>query len=397
MRNSRAQEISVAVTSLLALLLFAGAVLVLGQENRLFARKTSYTTNFPDAAGLRVGSPVTLAGVRVGTVKKIVLPRSPQAHGIDVIMQVDEAYSPRVREGTKAKQVTLQFIANEKAIELSPGDPEKPELPDGAEIPAQVEQEILETGRSIADTLEQITIDLQGILTSIKNKEGLVGRAILDPEFGKKGLAELEGAMSSANSLLARIDRGDGLLGKALVDQALSARVSADLQTAAHGFAAVAKRLDAGQGLIGQLTSDASSAEMGRDLQAALGAFRGLAEALDRGDGWVGALLSDRARADRILANLDASMQRLASITRKIDEGQGTLGLLVNDRKLHDSIQTLVIGSSGNTVAGKVIRHYYKKGTKAGPGAVPPAPSPIPDPPPAAPPEAGTSPPRGSY
>lgn len=397
MHNSRAQEISVAVTSLLALLLFAGAVLVLGQENRLFASKTNYRTNFPDAAGLRVGSPVTLAGVRVGTVKKIVLPHSPQAHGIDVVLQVDEAYSPRIREGTKAKQITLQFIANEKAIELSPGDPERPELEDGAQIPVQIEQEILETGRSIADTLEQITIDLQGILTSIKNKEGLVGRAILDPEFGKKGLAELEGAVSSANSLLARIDRGDGLLGKALSDNEFSARVSADLQAAAHGFAGVARRLDAGQGLIGQLTNDEASAEMGQDLQAALKAFRGLAEALERGDGWAGALLSDRERADRILANLDASMQRLASITKKIDEGQGTLGLLVNDRKLHDDIQTLVTGSSGNTMAGKVLRHYYRKGSKAVPGPVSPQVPVVPKVTPTPPSEAGTAPPQGSY
>jgi phospholipid/cholesterol/gamma-HCH transport system substrate-binding protein len=362
MRSSRAQEVSVAVTALIALVIFAGAVLVLGRENRLFASKFEYRTVFPEATGLRVGSPVTLAGVRVGGVTKIVLPTDPKSLGIYVYLEVDEAYTPRVREGTEARQVTLQFIANEKAVELNPGDPARPALADGATIPVHVERELFETGRSIADALSLITLDMQEILTSIKNKEGLVGRAIVDPEFGKKGLAELEGALSAANAVLSRINRGEGLIGRALVDERFASELTKDLQRAVQSFAAVSERLEAGDGILGAFTRGEGGEALVRQTKDVLAAFSKLAAGLEAGQGVAGALLKDDALRDRVIQNLDKTLEHLASITKKIDEGQGTLGLLVNDRQLHDDAQQLVTGAKGKTLASRVLRHYYRKG-----------------------------------
>lgn len=389
MRSSRAQEVSVAVTTLMALLIFAGAVLVLGQENRLFARKVAYRTNFPDAAGVRVGSPVTMAGVRVGGVRRIVLPTDPRSQGIDLFLEIDESFAPRVRQGTHAKLITMQFVANEKAVELNPGDSTRDVLPEGGEIPPEVTQEILEKGKSIADTLEQITVDLRDILQKIKSGDGLIGRAISDPEFGKKGLAELEATLASASRLLQRAERGEGLLGKALADREFADRLSSDLAQSAHSFAALTRRLEAGEGMLGSLTTGEGAEPLLAEIKAAATAFRGAAEALASGEGLAGVLLHDKELAARVAKNLDETLAHSASIARKIDEGQGTLGLLVNERGLHDDVQQLVTGAKGKTLAGRVIRHYYRKGAEErakrppatdapAPGAVVPPPAPAP-------------------
>jgi phospholipid/cholesterol/gamma-HCH transport system substrate-binding protein len=294
-----------------------------------------------------------------------------------------------VRQGTHAKQVTLQFIANEKAIELNPGDPLLPELAEGASIPTEVQTEFIEQGRTIADALQEITIDMRDILQSIKNREGLIGRAISDPQFGRKGLVELESALASADQLLARANRGEGLLGKALADQAFATQLVQDLQAAGRGFAAVARRLEAGEGLLGAMTRGEEGVAVISDLKNLTASFQAVAKALQNGDGLAGLLLHDRVRAERIAANLDETLSRLASIARKVDEGQGTLGLLVNDRKLHDDVQQLVTGAKGRTLAGRVLRHYYERGAKQSEGSQPP-PSDHSRP-------AGDPPPGGSY
>ena len=54
------QEVIVGLVVIAGIFLLAAAILVLGQESRIFSQKMTYRTVFPDATGLRVGSPVTM-------------------------------------------------------------------------------------------------------------------------------------------------------------------------------------------------------------------------------------------------------------------------------------------------------------------------------------------------
>lgn len=119
----------------IAAALMVGGILIIGQEARLFAPKISYVTNF-DAAGLRVGSPVTMSGVRVGTAERIQLPTNPRSEGITFKISVDRDFSERVRRGTMAQLVLMQIVANERAVDLTPGDPNQPPLKEEGFHPA---------------------------------------------------------------------------------------------------------------------------------------------------------------------------------------------------------------------------------------------------------------------
>ncbi len=363
-RRSRVHELAVGLVVLLALVLLAGAILVIGQESRVFTPKVTYRTNFTDASGLRVGSPVTMAGVRVGTVRKIVLPTDPRSEGIEVFLAVDRAYAPRVRQGTTASLVYLQFVANEKAVDLTPGDPNRPPLREGDFIPPVTVEPILETGRTIADTVEQITSDLRDILGAIREGKGLLGKAIVDPEFGKQGIEKLDQALDAANRLLQRVDRGEGLLGKLVADEEFAAAVARDLREAADGLAAMTRNLEEGKGLLGALTAPGREEELLSEVERTVRSLRQLSEALEEGKGLLGVLLRDEELADRVAGRLDEVSARLASILRKIDEGNGTLALLLNDPAVHDELLMLLHGVRSSKTATWLVRRYRDKGEK---------------------------------
>ncbi len=363
-RRGAARNIGIGLTVIAAIGIFMVAILVVGQETRLFVEKVTYRTNFPDASGLRVGSPVTMAGVRVGTVSRILLPTDPGSEGIEVFVRVDHAYAQRVRKGTTASLVMLQFVANEKSVELKPGDPSEAEIPDGGFVPSDVPMAILAQGRSIANTLEQITRDISEILRAMRDGEGLLGKAIVDPEFGQEGLETLQKAFEAARNLLERINRGEGLIGKFVADEAFSTQVAGDLRRATSGLAAVAERIEKGEGLIGRLSTGDEGEALLEDLRRLSRAMVGVAETLEKGEGLAGKLLTDKEMAERFATNLDETMAHIASITRKIDEGQGSLGLLVNDPSLHENIQETITGVRSSKLASWLLRHYHRKGEK---------------------------------
>ena len=60
-----------------SLVLLAGALLFIGGTKGFFIRRTSYFAHFPNSQGLLTGNQVRLAGVVVGAVRDIEVPRSP--------------------------------------------------------------------------------------------------------------------------------------------------------------------------------------------------------------------------------------------------------------------------------------------------------------------------------
>lgn len=366
-------EMAVGITVVLSLVIFAGAILVLGQETKLFDSKMSYRTNLPDASGLRVGSPVTMAGVRVGNVSRIYLPTDPKSAGIEVFVSVDSDYAPRVRQDTTATPVILQLVSNEKSIDLTPGTLEKPALRDGDFITPNVPESLFEKGGSIADTVETITADLREILVAIREGKGVLGKAIVDPEFGQEGLERAVAAMTNAERVLERMAEGDGLIGKLLVDDAYADRVSSDLAAAAAAVRTVGERVAAGDGLAGQMTTKGEADSLLADLGRTAAALAQIAEDLRAGKGLAGALFAEGERAERVASNLDASLANLASITGKIDRGEGTLGKLVNDPALHDDTQLLIRGVRESKIATWLLRRFYENGRESSQEGAPPS------------------------
>jgi len=363
-REGTMQKVAVGAVVLGALVIFAASMLVIGQETQLFVPKLTFRTNFADASGLRTGSPVTMAGVRVGSVRRIILPTDPSSQGIEIVMAINREYGARVREGTTAQPVFLQMVANEKAVDLRPGDPEGKPLPPGSFIPPAEVQPILETGRTIADTLEEITADLRELLGAMRRGEGLLGKAIVDPKFGTETLTRLNDALASMNDVLERMQRGEGLVARLLADDEYGRNVTDRLAETVDGLGRIVDRLESGEGLLGELTTGEQGRQIVEDLGEAAASLRRFGERLDQGQGLMERLVSDRELADRVARNLDETLARLASITRKIDEGRGSLGLLINEPTLYDDVEQLITGMRRSRLVSWLIRRYHRKGER---------------------------------
>jgi phospholipid/cholesterol/gamma-HCH transport system substrate-binding protein len=364
MAKRRVRDISVGAMFALALIILALTIMAVGGESRLFVQKSYYPVIFPNAEGLRVGSPVKMAGVQVGTVTDISLSTDPEKSGIEVEVGVDKDYQGRVREDSRAALRILQLLSGEKFVEIIPGSPQSPLKSQGSLIEPIQEQEILEQAAITAENLNDITISLKNILGALERGEGLMGQMITDPEFGQEGLAALRGALENLRILTNDMLEGQGFAGRLLYDETFAGKVDT-LSRALDDLGDLLAAANAGQGGVGALLEEGGAGQQAlEDLRAAAGSLKAVGERLESRQGLLGRLLNDEEYSEELAANLGATLANLAEITGKINSGEGTLGQLVNERVLHDGAEEIVAGVNDSKFARWLLRHYQKKGIK---------------------------------
>jgi phospholipid/cholesterol/gamma-HCH transport system substrate-binding protein len=359
------RDLSVGALAALALLVLGVTIMSVGGQSRLFSSKAHYRVVFPSTEGLRVGSPVKIAGVQVGTVTGIHLPTDPRATGIGAELGIESAYGIRVRENSAASIRYLQWLSGEKYVEVTPGDPSRPILPDGTTIPVFSEQPILQKGADIAENLNEITIALKNILEPLQEGKGLLGQAIHDPEFGAESLAHLKATLENLEALTGRLRKGEGFAGRLLFDPAMSGRAD-DLSNAIRDLSAFLDTLAKKEGAVGALMEKGGTGEQAvTEIRDAAASLKRVVARLESKEGLVGKLLNDTEYSERVAKDLETTLHNLSEIVGKVNSGQGTLGALVNERVLHDSMEDVVAGTNDSKFARWLLRHYQKKGIAA--------------------------------
>jgi phospholipid/cholesterol/gamma-HCH transport system substrate-binding protein len=356
------RDLSVGALAALALLVLGVTIMSVGGQSRLFSSKAHFRVVFPNTEGLRVGSPVKIAGVQVGTVTEVHLPTDPTASGIEAELGIESAYAMRVREGSLAELKYLQWLSGEKYVEVSPGDSSRAVLAEGSVIPVASGQAFLQKGADIAENLNDITISLKGILTPLQEGKGLLGQAIQDPEFGTESLAHLKATLDNLEAITGRIRKGESFAGKWLSDPAMAGSAG-ELSKAIHDLSSILDAIARREGAIGALIAEGGTGEQAvSDLRDAAASLRRIAEKLESKDGLFGKLLNDTEYSSAIAADLKATLRNLSEITGKVNSGQGTLGALVNERVLYDGMEDVVAGTNDSKFARWLMRHYQKKG-----------------------------------
>jgi len=358
--------VAVGVVVSVAIVILAAAILIIGQESRMFSHKVRYRTNFIEVLGLKVGSPVYMSGVQIGTVDSIELPTDPKQTGIELMLAVDRKYAGRVRVGTKASLAFLQVLSGDKLVILTPGDPGKPALPEGSHLVPEQPPSFLEAGTSAAENLNQITSKLNEILGPIERGEGLLGKMINDPDFGQEGLANVNAAFVQAREILGKINSGEGFLGQLIVNRESARETLDSLHAAARKIESVLEQAQQGKGAIGSLLKEGGEGEQAiAELRASAAELRGVLEQVRSGRGLLSRLIYDEAFGDRLAEDMKRSASSLASILEKIDAGEGTLGGLVNDPQVYEGLRDIVGGVKQSWLGKKMVTHYQKKGVKA--------------------------------
>jgi len=279
-------QLKVGIVILLAIAGILFAIMNLNEGMGVFTPTATFRADLDDSQGLKVGAPVRMSGVDIGNVKQIAI--EPRKGQVAIHFTINNEMRPLLHNDA-AVLIRPMGLLGEKYLDLLPGSPSQPLLPDGAVLSGRGETDITGVAGSATSTLQnvdQTLRELQGILRNIKAGKGTAGKLVTDPalyDHTTQLIRKVDALSEKTNQLLARIERGDGTLGKLMTDRTLYDRATAAIE------------------------------EMQK-----------LGVLLNRPDGTLGKLARD-----------PALYQRLEGVTAKIERGDGTLGKLVNQDQLY--------------------------------------------------------------
>jgi len=156
--SQRSQNVRLGLFLVLAVVVFSGGLVALA-GSRLWEVRRTYTIRFDESvAGLEVGAPVKVNGVRVGRVDSISL----DARDITrVLVTISLQGQVPLRRNSRAV-VQLQGITGLKFVEVDPGSADQPLLDPGGEIESEASDIGVWTGRA-----EDVYAQLQQLIARL--------------------------------------------------------------------------------------------------------------------------------------------------------------------------------------------------------------------------------------
>ncbi|MEW6008975.1 MAG: MlaD family protein [Candidatus Omnitrophota bacterium] len=204
-------EIKVGLFTLIGIIIFIYFVFSIA-DVKLFAKTYDIRILFGFANGIKISSPVRLAGVDVGDVKAIKIRFNKNTGKNEVVVSARVKHDAIIPTNSKVWINTLGLLG-EKYIEIIPGLDYRSVLKPGETIVGEDPipmQEITELGREIAVKLKNSIDGINNIILSEENKSRFSGV-----------LKNLEEATTSLNEIMNKVNNGSGTAGKFLTDETL--------------------------------------------------------------------------------------------------------------------------------------------------------------------------------
>jgi phospholipid/cholesterol/gamma-HCH transport system substrate-binding protein len=320
-RNVTLSQLRVGIFVLIAIAVLVFLVLNASGDINPFSRKLHLKARFSDANGLREGSEVRLAGVRVGKVERIVLlepSQVPNAPRVEAQMTIDSTIdgrpaNERIRTDSQAQQGSPSLLGNEMLINITPGTAIGKPVDDGTILPASSSNTVNDfatSGTDLAQRLSKLSDEISGMVRSVKEGQGTVGRLFSDEAL--------------YNNLNATI------------------RETQDVMT----------ELRSGRGSAGRFMNDPALYNNANDIAIQL---KTIADDLNAGRGTAGRLLKDEqlyARINRTAEKLDQSVERISLVVDEVNAGRGTLGKLIRDEQIYNDARAAI--ARYNTTAERI-------------------------------------------
>src|SRR5215213_8786890 len=252
-------QLRVGIFVLVAIAVLIFLVLNASGDINPFSKKLHLKARFVDANGLRDGSEVRLAGVRVGKIERIVLLEPspvPGAPRVEAQMTVDSTIdgrpaNERIRSDSQAQQGSPSLLGNEMLINITPGTAVGQPVADGTILPASSSNTVNDfatSGTDLAQRLSKLSDEISGIVTDVKGGEGTVGRLFTDEALYNN----LNATIRETEDVMRQVRSGSGSAGRFINDPALYNNAN----EIAVSMKAISDDLRAGRGTAGKLLTD---------------------------------------------------------------------------------------------------------------------------------------------
>jgi phospholipid/cholesterol/gamma-HCH transport system substrate-binding protein len=230
-QTSRAAVVGLFV--LMAGLLFALGLFMIGDRRSLFARDFELYTEFSRVGGIEKGAIVRVAGADAGEVEEIRVPRSP-SEKFRVKLRVLEDLRGLVRTDSVASIQTDGLVGN-KFIQIEAGTDAAPQAPDGSTIAGSDLYDFTDLLAQASRTLKDVTALVDEVRTSVQTT--LAGITATTDEATRimQGLdRQMQGLLKQGGTVVADlgvivdgIRAGKGTAGKLVNDPELYDRANA--------------------------------------------------------------------------------------------------------------------------------------------------------------------------
>ena len=313
MNNDRKTELLVGLFLLVGLMLLGGIILKFGSVRDLFREKHALRISFPDASGIKEGSPVILGGARVGRVNgKPTL--NDTFTGVIIDLEVFEG----VMIPADAKfQISTSGLMGDAFIDIKPtGQISENFLKMDPEviIVGQTGGGLSDLQATAGDIGKKVDVVLDDVRVALKDvKEAMV--KVNTGALSDSTVANFKNSMEHLNSTMKRVD--EKVLGDDNADNLKEA--IADLKVAAAGFKTSSKNIEIATAKLGPMMEKldpiftkadkavTTADEALKSIKTGADAFSVAARKLNTGDGLLQALMSDaelKADFKLLIANM---------------------------------------------------------------------------------------------
>lgn len=319
-------QLRVGVLFLGAAAVFIGLIFLMSANTGgIFAKKIILRAYFANAAGLKNGAPVTLQGVTMGNVTKMVVDLSHSPNPVQVTMEVGRAFRSDLHTDTTAT-ISQAGVLGDSYVDLDSAHATGPEIPaEGISVlpsaAAPTVQDVIQSSQQSIDKVRELAERLNTLVGTLNTKKGLLGELINDPEMAKKVLS----IATNLDTVTHAISSGQGTLGKLTTDDTLYQRAL----DAVDRLDKITTSLDEGHGTVGKLLHDDT---LYNNVNSAVANTNELVASINHGQGALGKVAKDPEFAKK----LDDTVTNLDGILNSINAGQGTLGQLVKNRSFYD-------------------------------------------------------------
>ncbi len=354
------------------------SVLILQQSWGInwFSDSAKIVTFLTDVGGLKPGSPVWLAGMEIGKVRKIRL-ISPESYpeNTQILAQIEEIKNKiqsldtqtvsgakllvnlqddirNLQENLRLVEVQMDIrmeylsrlgpdsdvsiasrgLIGDSFIDITPGisdalPPLKGEFYFVESIQQPGFREIMTGANDVIANFGVLSERVQEIATKIIPEN--IGTDITDIVNAlQETITAAEEAFSQATVLINELHSGQGTFGKMVHDPEAYTRLTEALEK----FNVIAENIQNGSGTISKLIKDPALYDSAR---SAVDKTDTIVDRMNKGEGTLGKLSTDDALYERSKKALES----FASLVEQIEQGQGTLGKLLKDPGLYNNLE----------------------------------------------------------
>ena len=316
-----------------------------------FARKLHLRARFADANGLREGSEVRLAGVRIGKVEEIrLLPPSnvPGDKRVEAKFAVDatidgQPATQRIRTDSMALQAAPSLLGSEMIINVTPGTSLGQPIQENAILPSSAANTISDfatSGTDLAQRLTKLSDQLNEVVKDVREGKGTVGHLFTDDALYNN----LNATIRDTEDLMQQVKSGRGSAGKLFYDEALynnANEITVNLRK-------ISDDIRAGRGSAGKfLSSDEMYNKVNRladRVNHSMDQIDNIVADVNAGRGTLGKLVKDEAiynDARTAIARFNTTAERIDNVVASAQRGEGTVGKLLTDDQLYSNVNQL--------------------------------------------------------